>query len=79
MAQGQFGSLMRHIRRLIGPAPPADIPDGLLLEQFRLQQDEAAFSSLVQRHGPLVLGVCRRVLHDANDAEDAFQDRKSVV
>jgi RNA polymerase sigma factor (sigma-70 family) len=69
----QLGSLLRHIRRLIGPAPAADVPDGQLLEQFRTNHDEAAFSSLVERHGPLVLGVCKRVLHDAHDAEDAFQ------
>src|SRR5262249_3089900 len=73
MASGQLGSLLRHICRLIGPAPAADVPDGQLLEQFRLNQDEAAFSSLVQRHGPLVLGVCKRVLRDAHDDEDVFQ------
>lgn len=73
MAQGQLGSLLRHIRRLIGGAPAADVPDGQLLEQFRLQRDEAAFTALVQRHGPLVLGVCRRMLRDSHEAEDAFQ------
>ncbi len=47
--------------------------DGRLLEQFRTQRDEAAFAALVERHGPMVLAVCRRVLRHTHDAEDAFQ------
>ncbi len=47
--------------------------DGDLLGQFILDRDEGAFTTLVHRHGPLVLGICQRVIHDSNLAEDAFQ------
>jgi RNA polymerase sigma factor (sigma-70 family) len=47
--------------------------DSQLLERFFARQDEIAFEALVTRHGPMVLGVCRRVLKDSHDAEDAFQ------
>jgi len=50
-----------------------DLTDELLLERYTSRREEAAFAALVRRYSPLVLSVCRRVLHHEQDAEDAFQ------
>ena len=47
--------------------------EGELLERFARGHDEAAFEALIARHGPMVLGVCRQLLRDPNDVDDAFQ------
>jgi RNA polymerase sigma factor (sigma-70 family) len=59
--------------RRAGPFAAEDSTDRELLERFFRGQDEAGFQALVRRHGPLVLKVCRRILHQEQDAEDAFQ------
>src|SRR5258707_271728 len=64
------GQLSRHLRR---PFPADEGNDRQLLERFVDEGEEAAFETLVRRHGPMVLGVCRRILNDPNDADDAFQ------
>jgi RNA polymerase sigma factor (sigma-70 family) len=66
-------SLTRVLQELRGAALRHDAADGDLLEAFVRGHDEAAFAALVRRHGPMVLGVCRRLLRHAQDAEDAFQ------
>jgi RNA polymerase sigma factor (sigma-70 family) len=69
----QANVVVRHIRDLAAAGDARQAPDRDLLERFAARGDEAAFAALVRRHGPLVLGVCRRVLHHEQDAEDAFQ------
>jgi RNA polymerase sigma factor (sigma-70 family) len=51
----------------------AAVTDAQLLERYTVRGEETAFAQLVRRHGPMVLGVCRRVLRQEQDAEDAFQ------
>ena len=62
--------LLPYLRRI---ASRADPDDSALLARFLSDRDPAAFEALVARHGPMVLRVCRRVLGNRPDAEDAFQ------
>ncbi len=66
------GPVLRFLRRVTGGGS-GDTTDGVLLARFVAGRDEAAFAELVRRHGPMVHGVCLRVLGDAHDADDAFQ------
>jgi RNA polymerase sigma factor (sigma-70 family) len=68
-----LNAVVRFARNLAGPRAERDETDRQLLERFAAGGDQAAFAALVERHGPMVLGLCRRVLHNAHDAEDAFQ------
>ncbi len=73
MAGAPMGGALRQIHRLFVEGTVAGLPDGQLLERFLSRGDEAAFAALVERHGPMVMGTCRAVLRDPEDAEDAFQ------
>jgi RNA polymerase sigma factor (sigma-70 family) len=73
MVTGQAGGVLRQLHRLLGTGGLDELNDGQLLQQFVARGDEAAFAALVRRHGPMVLGVCRRLLRGGADADDAFQ------
>jgi RNA polymerase sigma factor (sigma-70 family) len=68
-----MSEVTRHLRRAVLLRDGAGLTDGQLLEDYLSRRDEAALAALVRRHGPMVWGVCRRVLRHYHDAEDAFQ------
>jgi RNA polymerase sigma factor (sigma-70 family) len=73
MAISHLHQLIRSLCRVAAPPDGSALSDVQLLERFVATRDEAAFELLAWRHGPMVLGVCRRVLGDVHEAEDAFQ------
>ena len=82
MASARSSGLLREVRTLFGVGVATGLSDAQLLERFRTRsatageaarEAEAAFEALVARHGPMVLGVCRRALDEPEEIEDAFQ------
>src|SRR5690348_4620534 len=73
MAGSRLGTVIRRLRSALARHGADVLSDGELLTRFLASRDEAAFEALLRRHGPMVLGVCRRILGNADDAEDAFQ------
>jgi RNA polymerase sigma factor (sigma-70 family) len=73
MNVAQLQPLLRQLRGLMEARATKDLSDAQLLKQFATGRDEAAFAALMHRHGGLVWHVCRHVLHQEQDAEDAFQ------
>ena len=67
------GNVVRDLEQVFGPGTATGLSEGQLLRRFVAGRDESAFSTLVSRHGAMVLGVCRRVLGTIPDADDAFQ------
>ncbi len=73
MAIETLGAALRQIKRLFAEGVISGLPDHRLLDLFIQDRDEAAFEVLVARHGPMVLSVCRGILRNPGDVEDAFQ------
>ena len=76
MIRHNSGVVLRQVHALLEVGTFGGLSDRQLLDRFLARHDdvsELAFTVLVERHGPMVLGVCRRILVDPNDAEDAFQ------
>jgi RNA polymerase sigma factor (sigma-70 family) len=73
MIRHNLPGLARNLETLFTTGTLAHQTDSQLLDQFLTHHNELAFGELVARHGPLVLRICRRSLHDPRDVEDAFQ------
>src|SRR5262249_34266695 len=73
MAHASLNHVLHLLRRMAKTPEPASATDAHLLGRFTTHREEDAFAALVRRHGPMVLGVCRRVLQDEHLSEDAFQ------
>src|SRR5262249_57042363 len=73
MAKALSSPTLQLIRRFVEDERVRQLSDQVLLQQFREQRDESAFGTLLWRHGPMILDVCRSVLGNDADAEEAFQ------
>jgi RNA polymerase sigma factor (sigma-70 family) len=73
MGTSRGDQILRHLRRAALLRDGAGLTDAQLLERFFTHREGAAVEALVRRHAPMVMGVCRRVLRNEADAEDAFQ------
>jgi RNA polymerase sigma factor (sigma-70 family) len=73
MTKKALTRIVQHLRRHLDPKDAGRLGDAELLRRYVQQRDEAAFESLVCRHGPMVLGVSQRVIRNRADAEDVFQ------
>src|SRR5438270_13552102 len=73
MPRVQLTAILRHLQGQALERRADELTDRQLLQCFAAGRDENAFAAVVRRHGPMVLGVCRRLLGQEQDAEDAFQ------
>src|SRR5260370_38366042 len=79
MAKQPLNGVLEHLRKVAAVHTNRELPDRELLERFVGAHDEAAFTVLIERHGPMVLGVCRRALPDFHAAEEACQGTLLVL
>src|SRR5580765_7546964 len=73
MAKQPLNGVLQHLRKVAAVHTERELSDRELLARFLAARDESAFTVLIERHGPMVLGVCRRSLPNLHDAEDACQ------
>src|SRR4051794_4855369 len=73
MATGPLRHVIEQGGRIVLMRDGAGFTDAQLLDRFIAGREDAAFAAIVRRHGPMVLSVCRRVLRNSHDADDAFQ------
>ena len=73
MAGAQLGTALQHVQHLFSDGSSTGLSDTQLLGRFAMRGDEMAFAAILSRHGPMVMTVCRGILRDAGDADDAFQ------
>src|SRR5690242_1420069 len=73
MSNPHMRQVVQHLRKAALQHEAAGLTDGVLLGRFVDNRDKTALAALVRRHGPMIWGVCRRLVHDHHDAEDAFQ------
>src|SRR6516164_6044054 len=76
MVPTRLGSASRYVPLVFSAGTATGLTDAELLERFVARDGEAsefAFAVLVERHGPMVMRVCRQVLRDQHAAEDAYQ------
>ena len=73
MPKTTLGDVLQHLRNVFEAQRSRDLTDADLLQRFLAEREGAAFAVLVQRHGPMVLGLCQRILGDLHAAEDAMQ------
>src|SRR5262245_7793213 len=73
MTKASPSPILDLLRRVVEDRHTDGLADAELLRRFSACRDEGVFLALLRRHGPMVLGVCRAVLRNDADAEDAFQ------
>src|SRR5580700_180424 len=73
MATDNLATALEHRRESMLRRDEAGLSDQELMDFFLDRRDHAAFEALVRRHGPMVFGVCRRIVGNSHDADDAFQ------